>query len=145
LVHASGLTTDVDSIEVLPDYTIPSLKPGIADDIDPLWSYSGDWTIYAGGGPYANSLHMSNTIGDSAQIKIEGGSHFKVTYLQYSNRGMIDVYVDDVKVDSINATSDIFELQKIWMSGTISSGLHTLRFVHASGAVIDIDAIEVLP
>jgi hypothetical protein len=36
-------------------------------------------------------------------------------------------------------------LQETWTSDILTSGLHTVRFVHASGDYTDIDALEVLP
>jgi hypothetical protein len=144
-VHASGAVTDIDAVEAIAVFATPSLHPGVVDDVDPLWNYSGDWTIYSGGGPYLNSLHYSSTIGDSAQIVIEGGQQIKLTYLTFSNRGVTDVYIDDVKIASIDAYSPIFSLQVTWTSDILTSGLHTVRLVHASGAITDIDALEVLP
>jgi uncharacterized protein YkwD len=33
--------------------------------------------------------------------------------------------------------------QKNWVSAALSNGVHTLRFVHASGAMVDLDAISI--
>jgi hypothetical protein len=143
LVHVSGAYTDIDAIEVFA--TPPSLLPGIADDSDALWQYSGDWSTYNGSGPYLNTLHTSSTIGDSAQIMISGGQQIKLTYMTFSNRGVTDVYIDGIKVASIDAYSLDFNWGTTWTSDILTTGPHTVRLVHASGAYIDIDSLEVLP
>jgi parallel beta-helix repeat protein len=142
LVHASGAFTDIDAIEV---FAAPqALQPGIADDSDALWNYSGDWTTWNGAGPASSTLHYSGTIGDSAKILISGGQQIKLTYLTTTNRGITDVYIDGVKVTSIDAYAPGFNWQVTWSSDLLTSGFHTVRLVHASGAYTDIDAIEVI-
>ena len=144
-VHASGAFTDIDAIEVLPVYVPPpSLLPGIADDSNALWDYSGDWAAYTGAGPYSNTLHYSATVGDYAEIMVSGGQQIKLTYSAASNRGVTDVYVDSIKVGSVDAHFSGFTWQATWTSDVLTSGLHTLRLVHASGDFIDLDALELL-
>jgi hypothetical protein len=109
-----------------------------------LWSYSGDWYTYVGGGAYSNTLHYSSTIGDSAQIVIDGGQQIKLTYLAADNWGITDIYIDGVKIASLDANSP-FSWQETWTSEILSSGLHMVRLVHSSGAYTSIDALEVLP
>jgi hypothetical protein len=143
LVHVSGTMTDIDAIEVID--TPSSLTPGIADNVSSLWTYTGRWTAYAGTGPYLNTSNYSTAIGDSAQILVSGGQGIRLTYVKGSNRGVIDVYIDGVNVGTINANSPTLSWQTTWDSPVISTGLHSVRFVHTSGSLIDIDAIEVLP
>jgi hypothetical protein len=145
LVHVSGSVTDIDAIEGIAVFATPSVHPGIVDDVNSLWSYSGDWAIYGGGGPYLSSLHYSLTIGDSAQIAIVGGQQIKLTYVTGPNRGVMDIYVDDVKIGSIDTYSSYFIMQATWTSGVLTTGPHTVRLVHASGDITDIDALEVIP
>jgi hypothetical protein len=142
-VHVSGAYTSIDAIELIP--TSARLLPGgIADDGNTLWSYSGEWITYAGAGPSSDTLHYSNTIGDSAQIVIDGGQQIKLTYLAADNWGITDVYIDGVKIASIDANSP-FNWQGTWTSETLTSGLHMVRLVHSSGTYTSIDALEVLP
>jgi hypothetical protein len=70
-----------------------------------------------------------------------------LTYVKASNRGLIDVYVDGTKVGQINAKSSATAWQQTWTSPVLTSGQHTVRFVHAgaSGTYIDVDAITILP
>ena len=55
------------------------------------------------------------------------------------------MYVDDVFEDTIDEYSPARAWQAEWASGDLGAGEHTVRFVHTSGSIVDIDAIEVLP
>jgi hypothetical protein len=61
-----------------------------------------------------------------------------------SDRGTVDVYVDGNKVATINENGS-GTWQKKWTSDLFAEGTHTVRFVHNTGATIDIDAITVIP
>ncbi len=117
---------------------------GTYDDADGHWIYSGTWRYYAGSGPLSNTLHYTDGIGDSAELRFNGAS-FVLTYTKANNRGLIDVYVDGVKAGTINAYSASTLWQQIWTSQVYPAGEHTVRLVHAgnSGTYIDVDAIQI--
>ncbi|HSB01178.1 MAG TPA: fibronectin type III domain-containing protein, partial [Anaerolineales bacterium] len=97
-VHAGGGTyIDIDKIEIFE-----GMGPGIYDDPNSNWRYTGTWTIFTGAGPYNNTNRYSSKVGSEAQFAFNG-VRFKLTYVKATNRGLIDVYVDGVKVDRINA------------------------------------------
>ncbi|HSB01652.1 MAG TPA: fibronectin type III domain-containing protein, partial [Anaerolineales bacterium] len=138
-VHAGGNTyIDIDKIQVFD-----AASAGTYDDPDSHWIYTGTWTVNTGTGPYNNTSHYSGTVGSEAQFTFNGSS-FVLTYLKANNRGLIDVYVDGVKVDQINANNATVAWQQTWTSAVYTAGVHTVRFVHAGGGTyIDIDAIQI--
>ncbi len=107
------------------------------------WTYSGNWTALTTSGPYNGTLHYSYTINDYATLVFEG-SQFKLTYTGHANRGQMDIYVDNIKVGIINQYNPSLAWQKTWTSPIFTDDIHTLKLVHATGAYVDIDAIEVI-
>jgi hypothetical protein len=117
---------------------------GTYDDLDAAWAYGGTWSVYSGAGPHDNGLHYTSTVGNFAEIAFTG-TQFTLKYLQNTNRGKMDVYVDGVKVHTINAYGPL-TWQKSWTSATYPYGVHTVRFVHAGGGTyVDVDAITIIP
>jgi len=116
---------------------------GIYDDTDPAWTYTGDWTAYTGNGPLNDTMHYSSTIGDFATLDFQG-SQFILTHAGYTNRGQVDVYIDDVKVGALNEYNPTLVWKKTSASPHFADGTHTLKLVHASGTYVDIDAIEII-
>jgi len=143
-VHAGGSGTyiDVDAIQI---YGAP-VPAGTYDDNNSNWVYSGAWSVFTGGGPYNNTVHYTNTVGGYAEIRFTG-TRFSLTYSKHPNRGSIAVFVDGTKITTINANASSLQWQQVYTSPTLSSGSHTVRFVHAgsSGTYIDVDAITILP
>ncbi len=143
IVHAGGGTyIDVDAIEVLAPP--PAVPAGVYDDPHASWIFSSGWTTYAGPGPYNSTLHYSKAIGSEARITFNG-NRFNLIYVKATDRGLIDVYVDGVKIATVNANGPTTAWQQIWTSPVLTSAVHTVRFVHAGGGTyIDIDGIEIL-
>ncbi len=141
--HASGSTVDIDAIEVKTYEPPPPAGIGKYDDTHAGWAYSGSWNIFTGSGPYQGGIHYSTTPGSSSAEFAFEGSQIILVYTGYFNRGTMDVYVDDVLEDTINQYSPTRMWQAEWASGDLGAGEHTVRFEHASGATVDIDAIEV--
>ena len=90
-------------------------------------------------------MHYTNIQGNSAEITFTG-SQFTLTFTKYPDRGSIDVYIDDVYLDTIVATDPVLGWQSTWTSPNLGNGTYTVRFEHAGGGTyIDIDAIEINP
>jgi len=141
--HAGGggAYADVDAIEVL---NTAAPGTGVYDDTHANWSYSGSWAAYSGSAPYANNTaHYTAVVGDTAAFTFDG-TQFVLTYTQAPNRGNIGVFVDGLKITTINATGAL-QWQKKYTSPTFSAGSHVVQFKHAGseGAFIDLDAIQV--
>ncbi len=139
LVHAGGGTyIDVDAIQIFG-----SGQAGLQDDASSSWTYSGTWTAYTGSGPANNTLHYTSNAGNYAELTFNGVG-FTLTYVKSTDRGLIDVYVDGIKVDTINAYSTSTLWQQTWTSQTYPAGNHTVRFAHAGGGTyIDVDTIQI--
>jgi hypothetical protein len=140
LVHASGPIVDIDAIEILSTATV--LSAGSYDDVHAGLHYSTNWYTYAGSGPYAETLHFAISPKESVQFSFDG-DQFKLTYSQMEDRGVVDVYIDDVKVASVDENG-VGVWQQTWTSALLPSGIHTVRLVHVSGTVTDIDAIQII-
>ena len=126
----------------LPPSYKTTLSAGTYDDANLAWTYTGSWGTYSGAGPYADTLHYSTTVGDSAEVSFTG-EQFALTYTALVDRGMVDVYIDNVKVASLNESGP-GSWQQTWTSDPLASGTHTVRFVNAGGAIVDIDAIKII-
>ena len=137
LVHKTGSYVGIDAIQIFAPLT-----PGKYDDTHNNWSYNGNWAAATLSGPYNNTLHYSSTINDYATLEFEG-SKVILTYTSYNNRGLMDVYIDNVKVGTIDQYSNNPKWQQTWSSANLTNGTHTVKFVHATGAYVGIDAIEI--
>ncbi len=138
LVHASGAYAGIDAIEILAP-----LSSGTYDDIDNAWYYNGNWTAYTTSGPYNDTLHYSTAINDYAMLAFDG-FQFKLTYTKHVNRGNVDVYLDGVKVDTVNQYSPTLAWQQTWTSTVFTEGFHTLKLVHTTGSYVGIDAVQII-
>jgi hypothetical protein len=142
LVQASSSgVVDIDAIEIIPTATV--LSAGTYDDVHPAWHYSTYWYTYEGSEPYGNSLHFSINPKDEALVSFHG-TQFQLIYTQMTDRGMLDIYVDGMKVATLNENGT-GGWQQMWTSDSYAAGTHTVRLVHATGPITDIDAITVLP
>ena len=81
---------------------IPGAGAGTYDGNDSRFGYVGNWAMLNTTGPYANTLNYSSSIGDYVTFTMSGSS-FVLYYTQYTNRGNIEVYVDNVLRGTINA------------------------------------------
>jgi hypothetical protein len=111
--------------------------------MDPAWHYSTYWYTYAGPGLYAGTMHFSINPKDEALFTFHG-TQFRLIYTAMPDRGTMDVYVDGVKVATFDESGP-GAWQEEWISDLYASGVHTVRLVHASGPITDIDAITILP
>ncbi len=137
----SGYYMDIDAIQVFA-----AVPAGIYDDTDPAWTYTGSWTPVTTTGPYNGTDHYTNSTASSASFTFIGTS-FNFKYVTASNRGNIEVWVDGVKVDTINAYSSALTWQVTYTKSGLAGGVHTVVFKHGGpgGYFIDIDSIEIGP
>jgi len=138
--HASGGIIDIDAIHIIAAANI--LGAGKYDETGEALLFTTNWYTYNGSGPYANTLHFSISAGEYAQFSFNG-EQFAVNYTQMDGRGLVDVYVDGTKAATINEGGP-GSWQQTWISEPLVAGTHTVRLVHASGIVVDIDAIQII-
>jgi V8-like Glu-specific endopeptidase len=140
-IGPSGIT-DVDAIQV-----IAPIGAGMYDDTYMSWVYAGTgtWATYSGSGPYLSTIHYSNSVGATASVTFHG-TQFILSYTAYSNRGQFEVWVDGVLITTINAYSTSLAWQRTYTSPSFATGVHTLMIknVDPAGAIIDIDAIQII-
>jgi hypothetical protein len=143
---AGGTPTPSPIVTASPTPTAPGtptvVGAGTYDDSHSAWMYSGIWTTFSGSGPYNNTLHQNNAAGSYAEVRFNG-AQVKLTYLQAPGRGLIDVYIDGTRVDTINANSATIGWQATWTSLALGSGTHTVRFVNTGSSWVDLDAVQI--
>jgi peptidoglycan/xylan/chitin deacetylase (PgdA/CDA1 family) len=126
-----------------PTSTPVPVGPGTFDDSNPGFIYSGTWLTYSGPEPYRSTLHYSSTLGASITTTING-NRFVLVFCANSNRGLVDVYIDNIKVTTLNEYDASLAWRSTWNSPSLSFGIHTIKFVNVSPStnyIVDIDAI----
>src|SRR5512138_1558857 len=145
-LHSVGGQVDIDAIEV-KTYTLPS-GAGTYDDLHSGWTFSGGFSIQNSTSAYDSGIHYSTTMGSYAEFTFTG-SQVILLYTGDTNRGEVDVFLDGTdavhKIGMINQYTGITNYQKVWKSGDLGEGEHTIWFVHAgaAGKMMNIDAITV--
>lgn len=103
------------------------------------WGYNGN----RGVGEYGNDIHNATADGDYFEYSFAG------TGVQYitdrgSNRGTVDIYIDDVFQQTVDCYSPTMQTQQAVFGKTgLAFGTHTIKGVKRSGTYMDVDAIKV--
>jgi hypothetical protein len=113
------------------------------NDVDKSWIYKGNWKVTKTKQTIGGQIHLSSEIGDHATITISG-SAFVLIYSKHKNFGKLAVYIDDTLIKSIDQNNPRFKHQREWASPKLTPGMHTIKFVHASGDEVSVDALRVL-
>ncbi len=121
---------------------IKSAKNKTYNDIDRAWTYEGHWSKNKVRRAFGGQFHTSNAIGNSAAISING-SQFTLIYSTAPNYGQLDVLVDNIKIQTIDQNKSRTSYQQTWSSPELALGTHALKFVHATGKTVNIDALKV--
>ncbi len=124
----------------------------IVNDFDSEVLFSSNTWIgntYPGLGYYNNDLHYSNNVNDFAEFEFSGNS-IKYIGTKDSNLGIADIYIDGVKVKSVDLYAPTEQVQEvIFIKTGLSDGLHEIKVVvsgaknpNASNTYITVDAFE---
>jgi hypothetical protein len=141
LKHESGAVAELDALTII---AVPPVGVGTYEDNNENLIYEGSWSGAAASGASGESVRYSTKVGSKIALRFTG-NQFRIVYTALSNRGVVGVYLDGQKIDTINEYADEVNWQKNWSSPLLpSSGPHLLEIVHESGAVVDLDAIEIL-
>ena len=110
-------------------------------------SYAGSWTVNSDR-PYGdldNAVEYTTTNGDSASFSFTG-TGIQVLSETNTDEGTIDVYVDGVKTETVNAYSATRVAQQpvVDISG-LSQGPHTVKLVKTGGQYMLVNAFTVTP
>jgi hypothetical protein len=119
-----------------------SLETVTYNDTDKAWSYTGKWTTTRFRNAYRGEAHISTATGDHATISISG-SNFTLLYGVHKKYGKLDVFIDNVKIQTIDQNNPRQLQKKEWKSPELGAGTHLVKFVHASGEMVSIDAVKV--
>lgn len=126
-------------------------QPMLVDMLNPYITYEGDLVPYYHSSALLRSYVYFND-GNTGRIKFPvHGTSFKIYFYKFNNSGMVDVYVDGVRViqnhDTYNATA--LWGQALTVSG-LTAGAHNVEVVQtgnknasSTGTRIRIEAIEV--
>ena len=112
------------------------------DDADFKFNYTGSWIGQSGvTGAYQNTLHVSNTIGDSVQLSFVG-QKIRIVYQAGPSLGTIAIRLDsaDFTLDQFAPASQVSE----WESPVLLLSSHSVTITHISGGSINIDSVAVL-
>ncbi|MBV6394636.1 MAG: hypothetical protein HFACDABA_00202 [Anaerolineales bacterium] len=116
---------------------------GTYDDRDAtVWTYTGAWMNRVAWSSYNRTLKLSRTLNSEAGLTFNG-ERFELIYARGASYGALDVYVDDVFEASLNQYNATNQFQQRWSSPAYANGLHTVRFVHASGRYANVDGIQI--
>jgi len=122
--------------------------PGKYDDDDAHWTYNGSWSTSTPSGTYDASLHYLDGGVDAdgyAEFSFIG-TDIVFIYTQSTDRGTIQLWIDEVMVSSFSANGTLTYQVEHAISG-LEPGPHTLKVTHGGTYVmykyIDIDAVEV--
>jgi hypothetical protein len=121
----------------------PTLGAGTWDDTNSAWIFEGNWKNNTIASAFGGSYRYSNTAGNAATVVIDSATTFKLVYAATSTLGKVDVYVDGVKVDTIDQYSATYVAQKTWTVTLPTAGVHIIRFVPVTTTMVDIDAIQI--
>ena len=117
---------------------------GIYENTDPHIYYSRPWTTWQGNGPSGNSTSYSDVAGSSAMLRFTG-TRVSLLYTSNSNRGEMNISIDNNRYNPLNQFSSTVKFQNRWDSPILAEGTHTIILAHLGGPYhfVDIDAIIV--
>jgi hypothetical protein len=121
--------------------SVKLLGPGVYDDKHTGWTYGGAWTSYSSLSAFSKSYRYSAKLGNSATFFFVG-SKFTLTYETYKTFGYMDIFVDNIKIITLNQLSTAMLWQQKYTSPIFPEGAHMVRLVHANGTRVNVDAIQ---
>jgi hypothetical protein len=144
---ATASNISIDAFDVMGSPLLASAAPRY-EQTDTHLAYAGIWATFSTPGASAGSYKRANTNGASVTVTFDG------TYLVWvatkgTTLGKAFVSLDGKPAVSINlAASTVAYQQKVWNTGTLSSGTHTVKIwrdpANTSGKYISVDAFEVI-
>jgi hypothetical protein len=112
------------------------------DDTDSRLTYSGGWISQLGvSGAYQDSLHISNTVGNSVTFTFTG-TEIHVFYQAGPSLGTMTITIDSFGDPPISQAQNTTQVKE-WVSDILYSGTHTVVIQHNSGGSINVDRIYI--
>lgn len=102
----------------------------MVDDDNPNAVFLGNWTDFDSTlDRFNNTEHYTKTTGSYYQFTFTG-TEIRLVGTKEPNRGMSDIYIDNVFITTIDQYSAVrFYLQEIYVKTGLSSGTHTIKVV----------------
>jgi SpoIID/LytB domain protein len=144
---ASAANISVDAFDVAGTLLLASATTRY-EQTDSHLAYAGTWYTFSTSGASAGSYKRANAGGASVTITFDG-SYLAWIATKGTTLGKAFVSLDGKAAVSINlAASKVAYQQKVWNTGTLSSGVHTVKIwwdpSNISGKYISVDAFEVI-
>jgi uncharacterized protein YkwD len=150
---ATAANINVDAFDIVGTLTAPPVvkdasSPTRYEQTDSRLDYSGTWYTFYASGSSAGSYKRANTAGSGVTVTFEG------TYLAWiatkgTTLGKALVSVDGGPAVCVNlAASYTQRQQKVWNTGTLANGTHTVKIwwdpTNIAGKYISVDAFDVV-
>lgn len=136
-------TWDVNDTVIVMD-VVSSGDPYLANNTSPDATYTGSWT-YDGNratNEFGRDVHTTTVNGDFVEYAFNG-TNIELVVSTGTNRGTMDIYVDNVFQQSVNGYSTTDGLRKtIYQGSGFARGNHTLKVVKTGGTFLAIDAFK---
>ncbi|HLO14019.1 MAG TPA: DUF1565 domain-containing protein, partial [Anaerolineales bacterium] len=142
LLQVGASTISIESQKKDNNQAVTLLENNVYNDIDGAWIYKGNWWKATVSSALGGQLHDSSGVGDNAAISITG-SGFTLIFSRGPDYGKLDVVIDGQNIHRIDQTRTTNYYQKEWTSPELAMGTHIIKFVHAKGKLVNIDAIKV--
>ena len=117
---------------------------GMYDDTDAHFVYSGTW--YASStstDSYKSTMHYTND--PKARVALTfNGTGFVLYRVTYTNRGLMDIYIDGEPYQRVTNFSAGTAWQVPLVVQGLKSGVHTVEFANTPQYYMDVDAVLVL-
>ncbi len=152
LVRSSSTVTGrfltLDAVEIYGTLNAPPPAPTRYDHKNTDIKKTGVWANYTSTASYLGSYGRSSTDGASATIYFTG-SRLDWIGMKGTTTGIADIYLDgEIVVEGLSLYASPATYQTlIWSTGTLASGVHTIRIVRsdtsATGKFLTLDAVEI--
>jgi subtilisin family serine protease len=144
---STGTFMNIDALEFIqPKVSEPTITK--TEDTDTDIHYTGNWSISNDSRASGGTISLAK--GTAVAEYTFTGSGFRWIALKYSSYGIVDVYIDGQKVNSVDLYSGNVSFQQVvYENLNLSSGVHTLKLVNtgtknpaSTGTFMNIDAFE---
>lgn len=99
---------------------------------DPSITYHGTWRLEKVGTLYGGERKKSVTVGDYFEISFTGNA-IGLIFEKAANLGKVDIYVDNVFLETIDLYStSLFSRSIVWQKSDLTNGAHVLKGVVAT-------------
>ncbi len=143
VVALGGVTGDTSA----DDYTFVT-SPATYQQTSTSLVYSGTWSTFSTASASGGSYRRSSTSGASVMIPFNG-TRLDWIATRGTTMGKADIYLDGILVaEALDLyRSSVAYQQKVWSSGTLPAGYHTVRIVRqkdsGAGRYINVDRVDV--